>query len=649
MRLPQRAIHLDFHTMPAVPDVGADFDPDDFAATLADAHVDAITVFAKCNLGMAYYPTKVGVVHPSLKRDLLGEMVEACHRRDIAVAAYFNAGLDHEMAQRHRDWAVLDREGRLITGDRTANFFRLMCFAGPWRDHLMKMIEEVLTGYEIDGLSLDCFVWNTACYGDECLRTMRDQGLDVNDHNTVAAAQNQRMLDFVRGVRRLIDAHRPEATYYLNGVPFDLQADIASHFDVESLPAGGWGYMDFPWKARYLRSQKKHLVRQTGRFHDEWGDFGGLRTQAGLDFDCCQAISLGTACSIGDHMHPRGQLDRPVYERVGAIYKRIAELEPWTKGAKAVSEAAVVVDGLKGSTVSPGQEDDVVRGATRMLEELKVQFDIIDPDADWSGYRTLILTDPLRLDEDALAKVREHLARSGTILPTGSAGLLADGNAFAESWGLDYVGIADWRPGFFRALSSLDADVPNMPVKFSASAVDVRLRGDTEMLAEIVAPYFNRHWDGFHGHFYTPPDAPTGAAAMTQCGPVMHIAFSVFRDYARSANPAHRGLVAAALRRLLPDPLVTADLPSFARVTLTAQDERLMVHVLTYLPELRGREMEIVEEPIVLHNVHLSVRRPTAQRVYLAPNQQDVPFGQNADRIEFEVPEVAGYQMIVIE
>ena len=74
-----------------------------------------------------------------------------------------------------------------------------------------------------------------------------------------------------------------------------------------------------------------------------------------------------------------------------------------------------------------------------------------------------------------------------------------------------------------------------------------------------------------------------------------------------------------------------------------------MVHVLTYLPELRGRGMEIVEEPIVLRNVHLSVSRQAARRVYLAPDEQDLSFDQNADRIEFGVPEVSGYQMIVIE
>ena len=44
-----------------------------------------------------------------------------------------------------------------------------MCFASPWADHLAAIIEEVLSTYEVDGILLDCFLWNRACYGDECL------------------------------------------------------------------------------------------------------------------------------------------------------------------------------------------------------------------------------------------------------------------------------------------------------------------------------------------------------------------------------------------------------------------------------------------------------------------------------------------------
>jgi hypothetical protein len=79
-----RQIHLDFHTSEHIPGVGAAFDADTFVSTLKKAHVDSITVFAKCHHGWSYYPTKVGAPHPNLARpDLLGDMVTALRAFDI--------------------------------------------------------------------------------------------------------------------------------------------------------------------------------------------------------------------------------------------------------------------------------------------------------------------------------------------------------------------------------------------------------------------------------------------------------------------------------------------------------------------------------------------------------------------------------------
>lgn len=75
--LPKRGPFIWTHTMPGVYDVGRDFDPEEFAKTLHEANIGYITVFAKRNLGFAYYPTRVGIVHSGLKTDLLGPMVSA--------------------------------------------------------------------------------------------------------------------------------------------------------------------------------------------------------------------------------------------------------------------------------------------------------------------------------------------------------------------------------------------------------------------------------------------------------------------------------------------------------------------------------------------------------------------------------------------
>ncbi len=108
-----RQVHLDFHTSPLITDVAVDFDAPAFVQTLKDAHVNSINIFAKCHHGMAYYPSKVGPVHPGLKIDLLGEMIAACHKADILTPVYITVMWDQYAAEQHADWRVLDKNGEV--------------------------------------------------------------------------------------------------------------------------------------------------------------------------------------------------------------------------------------------------------------------------------------------------------------------------------------------------------------------------------------------------------------------------------------------------------------------------------------------------------------------------------------------------------
>ena len=55
----KRAIHLDFHTLPGIYNFNEGWDPKVFADRLKEAGVEYVNAFAKCNLGFAYYPTKI--------------------------------------------------------------------------------------------------------------------------------------------------------------------------------------------------------------------------------------------------------------------------------------------------------------------------------------------------------------------------------------------------------------------------------------------------------------------------------------------------------------------------------------------------------------------------------------------------------------
>jgi alpha-L-fucosidase len=118
----QRQIHLDFHTSPFIPDVGCEFNAWDFARTFKKAHVDSVTIFAKCHHGMCYYPTSTGVQHPALAgRDLLGEQIEALHREGIRCPIYTTVAWEEDVAQKHPEWRQLTKAGTFAGWATSAN------------------------------------------------------------------------------------------------------------------------------------------------------------------------------------------------------------------------------------------------------------------------------------------------------------------------------------------------------------------------------------------------------------------------------------------------------------------------------------------------------------------------------------------------
>jgi alpha-L-fucosidase len=97
--------------------VSSDFDPSEFARTMKRAHVNSVTMFAKCHHGMSYYPTKVGTQHPALNgRDLMGEQMEALRREGIRCPLYTTVVWEEDAAQKHPEWRQLRQDGLFAVG-----------------------------------------------------------------------------------------------------------------------------------------------------------------------------------------------------------------------------------------------------------------------------------------------------------------------------------------------------------------------------------------------------------------------------------------------------------------------------------------------------------------------------------------------------
>lgn len=657
LRFAKRAIHLDCHTMPGMYDIAEDFNAEEFARTLSEAGVDYITVFAKCNLGFAYYPTQIGKVYPGLQIDLLGQMVAACHAKNIQVAAYFNTGIDHEHARLHREWCKVDKEGRVNKIAEMGHWFRDLCLNTGYGPHILGMVREVVERYPVDGIFLDCFDLGP-CYGEECLSAMKKQGMNVFDNAQVGDFCQQVTYKFLEEVESLVATTRPSINILYNGLAYRRQP---THIELEVLPTGGWGYEYLPFAIRYARTLGKPYFTMTGRFHKSWGDFGGIRTKHSVLNDCFTSIANGGTCSVGDHLHPRARLEPAVYSLVGEAYKTVQPVEPWTIGARAEADIVVVEPHMR-EFPSPrayqsGPEAfsmDSVKGAARLLSELKHQFDVSDGQEDISKYKVIVLADSVRITPDLKTKLEQHLSRGGAIISSGTAGMTEDGSAFAlGAYSISFDGPEPNNPTFIEVLPPMADGIPPMLITNYQPGIALQAGPGAEVLARLYKPYSNLHaWDYEHETMYCPPEKDTGRPAAVRCGNVIHFSFPLFAGYLRDAVLAHRTLLANCLRLVLPEPtLQVSNFPSFGRVTVTARDGIRLVHLLNYVPELRGATMQMIEEPVAFDNVQVALRADgrETRKVYLAPQGEPVPFTQQGSYVNFTIPRVEGYQLAVVE
>jgi len=195
-----------------------------------------------------------------------------------------------------------------------------------------------------------------------------------------------------------------------------------------------------------------------------------------------------------------------------------------------------------------------VKSATRVLCELKMQFDNVTLAASWDKYKVLVLPDETELTAEIAERLTAHLDRGGAIISTGCSGLDETRSRFAlDAWGVDYQGDDPYDPAFIEFGAEFAAGMPDMPVTLYEKGTSITARPGTEVLATITAPYYNNVWDGRHGFRYTPPDKDTGRPAVTVNGRVAHVSHPVFRTYFSSAALPMRQIIANLLDRFLPE------------------------------------------------------------------------------------------------
>lgn len=607
----QRQVHLDFHTSPWIPEVAADFDAQEFVQTLKKAHVNSVTIFAKCHHGYTYYPSKVCAQHPQLTppgRDLLGEQIEALHREGIRCPIYITVGWDALLTQEHPEWRAMFKNG--LFGDWNTGHPGQWSFVN-WIHpeviaHIEALTREIIERYkkDVDGFFYDIvFFAKGACWSPESLKFREKYNLWDDSPAGFEKFQATAQKFFAEHFTKVIHSLRPEATVFYN-TPNDSflqkgfgprsRIEFMTHMEIESLPSGFWGYWHFPRLARSCNLWGKPWLGMTGRFQTLWGDFGGIKPQPALEYECFRAQALGGANSIGDQLPPRGKLDPAAYHLIGQVYTQIEAAEPFYNNSKPIPQVGIATSGRPGLDADETAKSD--EGAIQMCEEAHYDCALLDENDDLSQFDLVILNDTTTPTPEFLDKLRDYYNRGGKLLISYKGGCNSDGE-----WILDFLPIRILEevkeyPAYWRTKPEFSVDLARGDRVFYQQGLVVEAQG-CEILVERVLPYFKRDAVRYCSHLQTPPrPESSGQPIVVKGDRFIYFADPIFREYRQSGNICARDAWKRAMELLIGPAPFGSTLASTIQVYPRRRGNDLILTLLHYIPIRKALNIDMIEE-----------------------------------------------------
>ena len=419
------------------------------------------------------------------------------------------------------------------------------------------------------------------------------------------------------------------------------------HVEVEALPTGGWGYAYFPYVSRFVRPLGLPTLSHTGRFFKSWGDNGGLKPEMALKYECCSILAQGLTNGVGDLLPPKGRPNKSVYDLIGKVYKHVEECESFVEEGTHLADGAMVIDPALGDR--PG---DAGLGATRLLSQLRFQFDIIPPTADFSAYKLLIFPSTSQLTEELAVKLKKYTAQGGSLILSGTDKTM-ESNPFFDQLGIESEGKSPYEVTFLHCDSlneQLDEKLPDYGYAMYERGNRIKAKAGSHSLITIGESAFEPTRDHFSGHANVPEEKLSAYSGAVKKGNIITFNVPIFEAYGKSAPPQYRKIIQACINMLIPEPLMRDKGPSVMETTMVKTKSSLVTHVLSFSAERRAENLDVVEDAFPLVEVPMEIKsEKTPARVTLQPHNKVLEFTYDKGYVNLNLTLLDGHGMIVLD
>jgi hypothetical protein len=439
-----------------------------------DAGAESLMFYTQDHWGYALYPSESAVPHPNLDYDLFGTEVRAAANNGISTVAYYSLQFNNQCVIRHPDWGWVNEEG-VPQKDR----WYITCLDTPYRQYVLKMMEEIFSRYEVQELFLDIFgiqfelyhqmgrnpfcfckyteeAWNKEHSSDpyrDGFKTREGWERRFQWH------QRRTMTEMLDAIIEIARRHRPGILISLNGGPASFPNDIMQKVDfiyAEPLPCvtgvslgsivmRGWGRPYF----------QAGLFTEYGYVDTYPGSIPRVQADA-LIVQNARTFFVGNAPVLGG-LDRQGFSERwfdvakVTWEDVKNVDRFLGpEIEPLMSTAMLYSESTRgeldaenrPVD-FRHSTLGALETMTYAGRPVESLAEFNLKPDVLD------RFEVLVLPEVTVLSAAQAGVIRRWVDKGGTVIASYQCGLLDSDrkprNNFplADVFGVDYVSHED--------------------------------------------------------------------------------------------------------------------------------------------------------------------------------------------------------------
>ena len=637
------------------------FDAEAAAEMYEEAGVDLLCYFGKCQDGYSYYPTKIGIEHPGLKRDFTGELTAALKKRGIRRMVYFYPAVERRLQESHPEWVYNPDPSREAPEKSSIGPAATMCFQSPYMESVgIPQMLECLSMYDMDGVFVDIVMQqylSTNCHCRYCRELFGsevggDIPTDKNDPKAFVYRKwsNALLEKTIDTIHRSLTEGRPEIAVIVNYAwmaryPVSPPAYVPHVTWDTPTPVNGLFSLDFSFESRYLSTLPDVSWSCMNVRMNTWTEYSLRETEAFLH-EC--AIPLGSCGTFyqSDVLYPSGNPDPAVMDAIGAVNRRIVELDPYVKGAEPVRDTAILhsADSLWSKepltpteTWPPGPAYFSACGAHKALIEGHVQTAILNSTvlADTLGqYGALVLADQRILSGRECEAIRRFVGDGGVVLATCDTGTRDGDNALqgrfslADVFGVEYIETVDTANCYLRMKSSDERfGIPTMDIQVGGKYTRVRTT-TARTLLELVPPY-----EGLRTGTPPPAESPDGPGVTVNSygrGKALYCAPQLFDAYYRVDTPVLRKLALWMLEQVYPAAgrsIMCEDTPINVEMFYNRRGNERFVHFVNYSGDKRSNGVPQIQDFPVIHGIRVRARtgkRPAS--VETVPNGKAVAF-----------------------